>query len=151
MVVLGPGEGNRLRAQGNLHINKAVGADTDGAWALLEQHVSGANPPLHQHDREDEAFYVLQGRARVWLGGREFEAEPGSFVLAPRKVPHTYAAQPGSDLKLLIFVTPAGFEQMFDEIAHLSEAEQQDPSVLSGVAARYGVHIIGPPPNWDSA
>lgn len=145
MIVLRPGEGSRLEVMGNVRINKAVGADTGGMWALLEQHVTGATPPLHQHDREDEAFYVLQGRARVWVGDDEFDADPGSFVLAPRKVPHTYARHPGSDLKLLVLIAPAGFEQMFDEIALLSEAEQQAPSVVGGVAARYGVHILGPP------
>jgi hypothetical protein len=42
-------------------------------------------------------------------------------------------------------IAPAGFEQMFDEIALLSEGEQQDPSVLGGIAARYGVQTLGPP------
>jgi mannose-6-phosphate isomerase-like protein (cupin superfamily) len=100
---------------------------------------------LHQHDREDEAFYVLEGRARVWVGDAEFEAEAGSFVLGPRGVPHTFAGQPGGDLKLLVLIAPAGFEQMFDELARLPAEEQQDPSVLSGMAARYGVRTLGPP------
>jgi mannose-6-phosphate isomerase-like protein (cupin superfamily) len=145
MVALKPGEGRRLEAMGNVHINKAVGADTGGAWALVELHGTGADPPLHQHDREDEAFYVLQGRARVWVGDAEFEAEAGSFVLGPRGVPHAFARQPGGDLKLLVLIAPAGFEQMFDEIAQLSEGEQQDPSVLGGISARYGAQILGPP------
>ena len=145
MVALKPGAGRRIDAMGNVHINKAVGADTGGAWALVELHATGANPPLHQHDREDEAFYVLDGRARVWVGDAEFEAEAGSFVLGPRGVPHAFAGQPGGDLKLLVLIAPAGFEQMFDEIAQLPEDEQQDPSVLGGIAARYGVQILGPP------
>jgi mannose-6-phosphate isomerase-like protein (cupin superfamily) len=145
MVILKPGEGRRLEAMGNVHVNKAVGAETGGAWALVEQHVTGANPPLHQHDREDEAFYVLEGRARVWVGDAAFEAEAGSFVLGPRGVPHTFARHPGGDLKLLLLIAPAGLEQMFDEIALLSESEQLDPSVLGGIAARYGAQILGPP------
>jgi mannose-6-phosphate isomerase-like protein (cupin superfamily) len=146
MIVLGPGEGQRLEAMGNVHLNKAVGADTGGAWALVELHATGANPPLHLHEREDEAFYVLDGSARVWIGDAEFEAEAGSFVLLPRGVPHTYARLPGSDLKLLAMIVPAGFEQMFDEIALMPEEEQQDPSALGGIAARYGVQTLGPPP-----
>lgn len=144
MVALKPGEGHRVEAMGNVHLYKAVGADTGGAWALAELHLTGANPPLHQHDREDEAFYVLDGRARVWVGDTEFEAEAGSFVLGPRGVPHTFAGQ--GDLKLLVLIAPAGFEQMFEEIALLPEGEQQDPTVLGGIAARYGVQILGPPP-----
>jgi mannose-6-phosphate isomerase-like protein (cupin superfamily) len=145
MVALKPGEGRRVDAMGNVRTNKAVGSDTGGAWALVEMQVTGAGPPLHKHDREDEAFYVLEGRARVWVGDVEFEAEAGSFVLGPRGVPHTFAGQPGGDLKLLVLIAPAGFEQMFDEIAQLPEGEQQDPSVLGAIAARYGVQTLGPP------
>jgi mannose-6-phosphate isomerase-like protein (cupin superfamily) len=146
MIVLGPGEGQRIEAMGNLHLNKAVGADTGGAWALVELHATGANPPLHLHEREDEAFYVLHGSARVWIGDGEFEAQAGSFVLLPRGIPHTYARQPGSDLKLLAMIVPAGFEQMFDEIALMPTEEREDPAALGGIAARYGVRTLGPPP-----
>ncbi|MGH3889505.1 MAG: cupin domain-containing protein [Pseudonocardiaceae bacterium] len=146
LIVLKPGQGRHIAAMGNIHLNKAEGVDTDGAWALVEQEVLGANPPLHLHEREDEAFFVLQGRVRVWVGDAEFEGGAGTFVLAPRGVPHTYARQPGENLKLLVFVSPAGFERMFDDIALLSETEQSDPVALSEIAARYGVQILGPPP-----
>src|SRR3954452_9944568 len=79
MIVLGPAEGHRLKAMGNLHINKAVDVDTNGAWTLVEQHVTGANPPLHQHEREDEAWYVLQGRVQVRVGDTEIDGEPGAL------------------------------------------------------------------------
>ena len=146
MVARGPGEGYRLEAFGNIHFNKAVDADTGGAWTLVEQHVTGANPPLHQHEREDEAFYVLQGEVRIWVGDVVTDAEAGGFVLAPRGVPHTFARQPGNDLKMLLMISPAGLERFFDEVSDLSDAEQQDPSVLSVLAARYGVQVLGPPP-----
>jgi mannose-6-phosphate isomerase-like protein (cupin superfamily) len=146
LIVVKPGQGRRIAVMGNLHRNKVESADTDGAWALLEQEALGANPPLHLHEREDEAFYVLAGRVRVWVGDAEFEGGAGTFVLAPRGVPHTYARQPVENLKLLVIVSPAGFERMFDDIALLSETEQNDPAALSEIAARYGVQILGPPP-----
>jgi mannose-6-phosphate isomerase-like protein (cupin superfamily) len=146
LIVLKPEQGRRIAVMGNLHLNKVESADTDGAWALLEQEVLGANPPLHLHEREDEAFYVLAGRVRVWVGDAEFEGGAGTFVLAPRGVPHTYARQPGEDLKLLVLVSPAGFERMFDDVARLPETEQSNPVALSEIAARYGVQILGPPP-----
>jgi hypothetical protein len=46
------------RAPQRLHVNKVDGVHAGGDWALLEQHLTGANPPLHVH--EDEAIYVLQ-------------------------------------------------------------------------------------------
>jgi mannose-6-phosphate isomerase-like protein (cupin superfamily) len=75
-IVVKPEQGRRIAVMGNLHLNKVESADTDGAWALLEQEVLGANPPLHLHEREDEAFYVLAGRVRVWVGARSLRAVP---------------------------------------------------------------------------
>ncbi len=146
LVVVPPGEGRRITALGNLHLKKAESADTGGAWALVEQRVTGSNPPLHVHQREDEAFYILRGGLRVTIGGEIFEARAGAFVLAPRGVPHTFARLPGEDPHLLVLVSPAGFESMFDDIAVLPAAEQQNPAALAEVAAKYGVEILGPPP-----
>ena len=150
LVVLGPGQGRHGRdvlLLGNTHHNKAEGQDTGGAWALIEQEVTGGNPPLHLHEREDEAFYVLQGRLRVTVGDEDIEGSAGSFVLAPRGVPHTYARLPGEALRLLVLVSPSGLERMFEEIAALPEHEQRDPDALGQVAARYGVRVLGPPPD----
>ena len=39
--------------------------DTDGKVAIFEQRVPPmSGPPLHRHSREDEWFYVLEGRSR---------------------------------------------------------------------------------------
>jgi mannose-6-phosphate isomerase-like protein (cupin superfamily) len=146
LIALNPGEGDRLEAFGNVHVNRVVGSDTGGGWTLVEQHVTGANPPLHQHEHEDEAFYVLQGRVRVLVGDAAIDGEAGSFVFAPRGVPHTFARQPGDDLKMLLMIAPAALERFFDEVSRLSDSEQQDPSMLSTLAARYGVQVLGPPP-----
>jgi uncharacterized RmlC-like cupin family protein len=146
LVVVPAGQGRRVLAMGNVQLAKAEGTQTGGAWALLEQEVTGGNPPLHLHEREDEGFYVLQGRVRVRVGDEEYEGGAGTFVLAPRGVPHTYARLPGDQLRLLILVSPAGFERMFDDVAALPAADQNDPALLGEIAARYGVRILGPPP-----
>ena len=40
------------------------GADTGGAYCLLEMSLApGIGVPRHIHTREDEAYYVLSGRA----------------------------------------------------------------------------------------
>jgi hypothetical protein len=67
-------------------------------------------------------------------------------VLAPRAIPHTYARLPGEPLRLLVFVSPASLERMFDEVAALPEEQQRDPAALGEVAARYGVQVLGSPP-----
>jgi gentisate 1,2-dioxygenase len=63
--------------------------------------------PLHVHRRDDEAWYVLEGRLRFRIGGETFEASHGDAVLAPKGVPHTYGnAQPGQQARYLLVMAP---------------------------------------------
>jgi mannose-6-phosphate isomerase-like protein (cupin superfamily) len=42
----------------------------------------------HQHDREDELFYVLEGRLEIDLEGRTVTLEPRQGFVVPRGVQH---------------------------------------------------------------
>jgi mannose-6-phosphate isomerase-like protein (cupin superfamily) len=42
----------------------------------------------HRHDREDEFFFVLEGRLLIDLGGRTVELGPGQGVVVPKRVLH---------------------------------------------------------------
>jgi mannose-6-phosphate isomerase-like protein (cupin superfamily) len=46
--------------------------------------------PLHSHDAEDEAWYVLQGTLAFRVDGEEITAPAGAAVLAPAGSVHTY-------------------------------------------------------------
>jgi len=65
-LILGPGEGQTIPVPGHKVTHKVVGADTGGAYALMEVELHGDGPPQHIHKTEDEAFYVLEGEVR-WL------------------------------------------------------------------------------------
>lgn len=69
----------------------------------------GAEAPLHVHHREDEGFWILEGRATFEVGGQRIDAGPGDFLFGPRDVPHRYEAGPEGCRMLFIF-TPGGFE-----------------------------------------
>jgi hypothetical protein len=48
---------------------KASGAQTGGLFSLVEVSTpQGSGPPPHVHEREDEAFYVLEGSYEVTVG-----------------------------------------------------------------------------------
>lgn len=71
----------------------------DGSWRRGIEWIA----PLHVHRRDDEAWYVLEGRMRFRIGGETFEATRGYAVLAPKGVPHTYGnAQPGQQARLVM-------------------------------------------------
>ena len=47
----------------------------------------------HKHDREDEWFYVVEGRWIVELEGKTIELSPGQGILVPRGVMHKTLAR----------------------------------------------------------
>jgi quercetin dioxygenase-like cupin family protein len=47
-----------------------------------QQHV------LHAHAGQDKVYYVLEGRGRFLLDGRDLEMKAGDLLVAPEGVPH---------------------------------------------------------------
>lgn len=65
---------------------------------------AGGSDPQQPH-AEDEAYYVVRGRAQVRVGNEERPVEPGSLVFVERRVPHKFFAIT-EDLTLLVFFAP---------------------------------------------
>lgn len=132
---------------------KAGGEQTGGAFTLLEWlALAGFGPPPHRHDREDEAFYLLQGGIQVECGDKQWQAGPGDFVFLPRGIPHSFVVSDGPARGLQI-TAPADFERFIGELGRPAEgpglpAQAPPPDVprLIEVSRRYGMEILGPPP-----
>ncbi|MCH7645569.1 MAG: cupin domain-containing protein [Nitrospinae bacterium] len=145
-IVLGPGEGKIVPVPGHKVTHKVVGADTDGAYSLLEVELVGDGPPQHIHKTEDEAFYVLEGEINVLLGERTFKAKAGTFVGIPRGTVHTFCRIGKKSAKLLAIFTPAGFEKFFDEAVDLDVTDTEAyVAKAKALAEKYNMDIVGPP------
>ena len=83
--------------------------------------------PLHGHEREDEAFYVLQGGLSVRMGDEEFEAPAGSFTFQPRGIPHTFSSSSAS-ARVLLLVVPSGLEGYLRSLSRPAEAMTLPPA-----------------------
>lgn len=109
-------EGDAVWFLGTLMTVKATGAETGGAFGLIEQVLPpGFAPPPHIHHNEDEAFYLLEGAATFTCGEQSWEAGPGTFVYFPRGIAHGFLITGDAPARLLQFNTPAGVERMFVE------------------------------------
>ncbi|RBY84985.1 cupin domain-containing protein [Blastococcus sp. TF02A-30] len=147
MAVVGPGQGARITALGSTYTTKADAATTRGAYWLVEEEFRAAATPLHAHVTADEAFYVLSGRAAVWLDDDEHEAGPGAFVLVHRGRPHALRRLSDEPVRMLTLVSPAGMEQFFQAVAAVGEeALLTHPDRLVTLAAEHGTEILGPHP-----
>ncbi len=146
-VVLLPGEARTVDLGGfNVAIH-AEGSTTDEAFSLIEtaETAAGLGPPLHVHRDCAESFFVLAGRYRMHLDGRDFECPAGSFVYVPRRMRHTFQSAEAGSRKLNLY-TPAGMVGYFDELAAGIHAGLE-PVGLDAIAERYGMEVVGEVPD----
>jgi quercetin dioxygenase-like cupin family protein len=114
--LLGKDEGEAHWLLGMLEIVKISGADTGGAYGLLEVTVrAGEGSPWHVHPDEDEWFYVLEGEFTVYVGERRLSLPAGAFAFGPKGVPHTFIAETDG-AKALIGFQPFHFEGFLREV-----------------------------------
>lgn len=150
--LLRPGEGESVWSLGGRFTAKATAADTQNQFALIEAVAFQATePPLHIHHREDEAWYVLDGKMTIYVGDAVLEATAGCFALAPRGIPHTFTVDV-EPTRVLVFASPAGFEHFALELGQPAHDDTPPanlampfPEVMGRVAERYGIEVVGPP------
>jgi len=132
-------------------LTRATSETTNGAFGMLEQWEMpvGFAPPYHTHHREDESFYVLEGKVafvcdRTWL-----EAGPGAFVYGPRDVAHGFTVIGDRPVRMLVWCTPAGFERFVLDQATPMREPLSPPNMgqLLALAERHGIEIHGPLPD----
>src|ERR671933_1712282 len=76
---------------GTLATIKASSSLTGGALSVVEfTHPPGFATPQHVHHAEDEAFYILEGAMRGFVGNQRWR-DRRLVRLAPRGIPHGYA------------------------------------------------------------
>ena len=87
--------------------------DTNGEFALIEATAKrGMEPGPHTHTKEDESFYIINGRMWFRIGADEFEAGPGDFVFMPRGIEHQMKFLTET-IHVLLIISPAGYDEYF--------------------------------------
>jgi mannose-6-phosphate isomerase-like protein (cupin superfamily) len=153
-VVLHEGQGDATWFIGTLMTRKAGASDGSGGVAFIDQLApAGFGPPLHVHRREDEGFYILQGEVDFFCDGKMVHGSAGSWLLLPKDLPHAFKVRGETPARMLTFTFPAGFEGFVSELGSpaprrtLPPQEPPDVARIAAVAARYGIEILGPPPD----
>lgn len=114
-IVQATGDGvETYEVQGMQITVRATGADTGGAFALLEFVMpAGSGPPTHFHRAMEESFYMLEGSMDFTLAGHTTEIGPRGFVMIPRTVEHRFTVSARGPARMLLLLAPAGFEEFF--------------------------------------
>jgi mannose-6-phosphate isomerase-like protein (cupin superfamily) len=136
-----PGEGKILSMPTGPRMEVKASADeTGGRFGLIESHQVG-DVPLHVHENDDEAFYILEGEYEIRCGDQTFLAGPGTFVYLPHGVPHAQRLK-SDTAKKLILIAPGGFENWFLERSEAMKDGRYDEALSDDLNSRYGIEWL---------
>ena len=140
------GVGTRLAMATNEMIIKMSGADTEGAFTLLEYtlHPGGITPPPHRHAFA-ELFYVLEGTLTVQINGQRHNAAAGATVYVSGGIVHTFEIGGGSAVRFLVLATPAGIENYFLELREELVGSPDMSSLrvrMARLSQKYGIESV---------
>lgn len=107
-------------------------ADTGGAWSLVElTEMPGYKTRIHRHNYTDETYYVLEGVFTAKIADKTYELSPGSYIVIPRGTPHAQGNLGKVPVKVLLTMTPGGFENSFRDRAELIKTiKSNDPNFI---------------------
>lgn len=134
------GQGPCIRYGGQeMHV-KLAAAQSAGELTLIEDVIPpDSGPPLHVHEKESESYYVLEGEFEFVCGEDQVSGGPGTFVFAPRGLPHRYKNIGSTPGCVLFGFTPAGIEAFFSE---LGSQAVLNPQIMTEIARRHGITIL---------
>ena len=92
-----------------------IGPKTNGSKHLLvitEEIPPGAAIPKHKHHGEDEILLIQTGSAHVWLGDKEYDAQPGALVFIPAETWISLKNTGKEYISLIAIWNEPGFEEM---------------------------------------
>lgn len=131
LVTLKPGEPEILTYDAGTVRFLATSEDTHGAWSLVEvTEMPGYKTRLHRHIYTDEAYYVLEGVLTAKFGDKTYELPAGSYILIPHGTPHAQGNLGKVPVRVLLTMTPAGFEGSFRDRAELFKTIKPDDPTL---------------------
>ena len=96
---------------------------------------AGAGAAPHAHAKQDEVFFVLEGRATFTVeveGNRQrIETGPGDLVHVPQGVTHSFDVPDDAPVRFLNYYAPGGFEPFIANVGTPAERRELPPDELA--------------------
>lgn len=139
-----PARGGHCICYAGLELAVKLGAAQSGGEATVIEGVipPDSGPPLHVHEKENETYYVLEGQFEFVCGDECAWGGPGTFVFAPRGLPHRYKNVGDKPGRVLFGFTPGGIEAFFED---LGKQPELNPQIITEIAAKYEITMLPPP------
>ncbi|GII52420.1 hypothetical protein Pth03_08090 [Planotetraspora thailandica] len=108
------GDGITKWIAGDVYTVKVHAKNTGGRLGFIEASVPpGTGPVAHVHNRDSEAFYIVDGELEFLNGDETIAARSGDFLYVPPGVRHRFKNNGLHTTKLLFLFTPGGLEETF--------------------------------------
>ena len=128
--------------------------ETGGKFSMTE--FTAAPPPAlsappHVHHDADETLYILDGDFQFIRDGEIVPAPAGSYIFIPKGTRHAVENVGSTAGRMLVILTPPGFEQFWRERAELITrfGDKLDTSALLALQERYHMDTGGQPRQFE--
>lgn len=140
---ISPDEGEVFNA-GPFRIVSRIAGDRSGdALELYELSLGAATIDYHVHNTMDETLCVIEGVIEFNLAGTKLLRPAGSVAFAPRGIHHGFTNPGPERAKLLIFFTPARYQdEYFRALAKLFAAPTLDAAALRELQKQYDQELV---------
>jgi quercetin dioxygenase-like cupin family protein len=113
----------------------------------------GGSPPLHIHNTLDDSFLMLEGEVVVRCEQRSFIARPGSYVVLPAGIEHTFCVTSPQPARMLLIHATAEFLDFIEVVGKPTRdlrlpppgETRLDRDTLIRTAENHDLRIIGAP------
>mgnify|MGYP003575274922 CR=1 FL=1 len=115
--IINPGKGKHVNMIGDVLSIYLSKNETNGTLSILEDRIyPGGGPLPHIQTREFEGFYILEGELDFNIDGQKVTAKTGTVINIPPNVVHNFKNNTNSIVRMLVIISPAGLEKMFEEV-----------------------------------
>lgn len=122
------------------HIIRITADQTGGNLGCFESEVPpGDGPPPHVHEKEEEFFRVIEGRFAFWCNDAKVELTEGGVICVPRGSVHRFQNIGQSMGRLMVVMTPGGFEGFFPAVASEPGASMDR---ICQIAAQFNLRFV---------
>ncbi|MDF9799404.1 mannose-6-phosphate isomerase-like protein (cupin superfamily) [Catalinimonas alkaloidigena] len=125
-LILPYGKGRVYNCGTMTAIFKADENETNEKYSISEWWLEPKSdgPGAHQHEDNDEVFYVLEGTTSILVGDEWIDAEKGTFLRIPSRTMHDFKNKTDRKTGVLNFFIPGGFERNMPSIVKWFEENE---------------------------
>lgn len=119
----------------------------------------GGSPPQHVHETLDDSFLLLEGELVVRCGGETIVVRPGSYVVMPHGIEHTFRVTSRTAARLLLIHADDSFLRFVEAVGTPTDDHRLPPpadtdldfDMLARLSAEHGAPMVGPSLEEDEA